>query len=65
MTRQINSRRGRGRLREIILDGLRQWHGGISTELVQNTRHGDLLMIIPYGRAPDDDDNCGVGNVSF
>ena len=42
-TGKINGRRGRGRPREMMLDGLRQWHGGISSvELIQNTSDRDL-----------------------
>lgn len=34
-TRKINGTRGRGRPREMMLNGLRQWYGGISlTEFI-------------------------------
>jgi hypothetical protein len=42
-TGKIDGRRGRGRPREMMIDGLRRWHGGIgTTELFQNTRDRDL-----------------------
>ena len=42
-TGKIEGKRGRGRPREMMLDGLRRWHGGISSaELIQNTKDRDL-----------------------
>ena len=44
-TGKITGRRGRGRPREMIPEGLRQWHGGISSvELIQNTREQDMWL---------------------
>ena len=42
-TGKTKGKRDRGRPREIMLDGLRQWHGGISSaELIPNTKDRDL-----------------------
>ena len=42
-TGKIEGKRGRGRPREVMLDGLRRWHGGISAaELIQKTKDRDL-----------------------
>lgn len=44
---KMSSRDGTGRLREIILDGLRSWHEGIS-EFIQKVMHlqSDVMVIM-------------------
>ena len=42
-TGKFEGKRSRGRPREMMLDGLRQWHGVISSaELIKNTKDRDL-----------------------
>lgn len=56
-TGMINGKRNRGRPREVMQDGVKQWHGGIPPiELIQNTMDLNLWISISFGRAHNDDD---------
>lgn len=56
-TGKISGGRDRGRQKEMKLDDLRLWHGGISCmELIQNTRDQEPWTPAPSGKAHDDDD---------
>lgn len=59
-TGKISGGRGRGIQRQMLMDGLRWWHSGISLrELIQNKTYGEPWTPLSFGRAHDSNDNEG------